>query len=493
MKKRTIVILSIVIAIIFIVVVAVQFNYFYTLVNMRVASFDGSVRRSMFHTARMVEDAETAKYLSEAFMMEEGEEVLSSASMGNRETPDMYGIRPAQINHSLDDISSHMHDRIRRSFIRKKVMLNDLAMRWLKEVPDMPLTERINVRHAEQYLAHDLANNGISIPFYVRLIDYKGNVVYETAGTDSVVTENTAFYSVVLFPNDYTSQTNVMRVYFPDKKECIMARVKDMATTSFLISGIMLITFIFIIYLLIQQRNLMEARTDFVNNMTHEFKTPISSISLAAQMLGDESMSKSPELTKNLTKVILDETKRLRMQVEKVLQSALMESEKSVLTFREMDINDMIDGIAGNFQIKVRSMGGELATDLAAAESFASVDELHFTNVIFNLLDNAVKYSKPDVPLSLIVATWNDRAHKLLKISVADNGIGIKKESQKRIFDKFHRVPTGNVHNVKGFGLGLAYVKNMVEKHHGTIKVESEYGVGTRFIISIPYISHFDD
>jgi signal transduction histidine kinase len=203
-------------------------------------------------------------------------------------------------------------------------------------------------------------------------------------------------------------------------------------------------------------------------------------------MLNDENVAKSPELMKRISRTIGDETKRLSFQVEKVLQISLLENEKAIMKFKEADVNTIVEDVVDNFKIKVKSKGGSINADLKATESLATVDELHFTNVIFNLLDNAVKYAKPDELLHLIVRTNNSDDLSQLIVKIEDNGIGISKEHLKNIFDKFHRVPTGNVHNVKGFGLGLAYVKKMVEKHNGTIKAESELGVGTVFTIVIP-------
>jgi two-component system phosphate regulon sensor histidine kinase PhoR len=182
--------------------------------------------------------------------------------------------------------------------------------------------------------------------------------------------------------------------------------------------------------------------------------------------------------------VINDETKRLSFQVDKVLQMSLFDKKTSSLKFKEMDINHLITGVADTFKIKVENFGGRIITDLMAADPFATIDEMHFTNVIFNLLDNAVKYRKEEEPLLLQVKTWNEQ-DKLL-ISIQDNGIGIKKDDLKKIFGKFYRVSTGNVHNVKGFGLGLAYVKKMVEDHKGSIRAESELKIGTKFIITLP-------
>jgi signal transduction histidine kinase len=220
--------------------------------------------------------------------------------------------------------------------------------------------------------------------------------------------------------------------------------------------------------------------------MTHEFKTPISSISLAAQMLGDNTIKKTPTLLQRLTSTILDETERLRFQVEKVLQLSTHENQKANLHMKEVDINELIAGVAHTFALKVEKNGGKIITVLNAESPIVCVDDMHFTNVIFNLMDNAVKYKRDDVDFQLTVRTWNTGEN--LNISVEDNGIGIHKDDLKRIFDKFFRVHTGNIHDVKGFGLGLAYVKKIVSLQKGTIRAESEYGHGTKFIITLPTI-----
>ena len=246
---------------------------------------------------------------------------------------------------------------------------------------------------------------------------------------------------------------------------------------------ILLVTLIMTLTQLVRQKKLTELKNDFINNMTHEFKTPISSISLAAQMLGDESVKKTPALTQRLTSTIMDETKRLRFQVEKVLQMSMYSNQQTNLHMKEVDINELIAGVCHTFTLKVEKNHGKIITKLQATDSITCVDDMHFTNVIFNLMDNAVKYKRPDADLELVVETWNEPG--LLCISVKDNGIGIKKEDLKRIFDRFYRVHTGNVHDVKGFGLGLAYVHKIVKDHKGTIVAESEYGIGTKFIIKL--------
>jgi signal transduction histidine kinase len=230
-------------------------------------------------------------------------------------------------------------------------------------------------------------------------------------------------------------------------------------------------------------------KNDFINNMTHEFKTPISSISLAAQMLNDQSVRKSPTMLQQISTVINDETKRLRFQVEKVLQMSMFEGRKATLKLQEVDANAVIFNIVNTFKLKVEKHSGRITANLDAMNGLVEVDEMHFTNVIFNLLDNAVKYRREDEPLQLTVASRNLSGERL-EITIADNGIGIAKEDQKKIFDKFFRVSTGNRHDVKGFGLGLAYVKKMVTELGGEISVESQINVGTKFIIILPLLKN---
>jgi two-component system phosphate regulon sensor histidine kinase PhoR len=222
--------------------------------------------------------------------------------------------------------------------------------------------------------------------------------------------------------------------------------------------------------------------------MTHEFKTPISTISLAAQMLQDPAVGKSPAMFQHISGVINDETKRLRFQVEKVLQMSMFERQKATLKMKDVNANELISGVVNTFALKAEKNNGSITTELEATTPWIFVDEMHFTNVIFNLLDNAVKYKKPDGELRLHVKTWNESDK--LYISIQDNGIGIKKENLKKIFDKFYRVHTGNRHDVKGFGLGLAYVKKIIQDHKGVIRAESELNVGTKFIIVLPTLKN---
>lgn len=278
-----------------------------------------------------------------------------------------------------------------------------------------------------------------------------------------------------------------MRIHFPEMDKYIYSSVW-FVIPSLIFTVVLLITFIFTIVIIFRQKKYTELKNDFINNMTHELKTPISSISLAAQMLNDESIGKSPLMLKHIGTVINDESKRLRFLVEKVLQMSMFDKNRAIYKSKELDLNEMVYNIANTFTLRVEHTGGKIYTEVEAVDSTVYVDEMHFQNVIFNLLDNAVKYRKPNTPLDVFLKTWNEE--DAIMLSIRDTGLGIKRDNLKKIFDKFYRVHTGNVHDVKGFGLGLAYVKQIVDINGGEITVESEYGKGTTFTIKLPIIKN---
>jgi two-component system phosphate regulon sensor histidine kinase PhoR len=254
-----------------------------------------------------------------------------------------------------------------------------------------------------------------------------------------------------------------------------------------LVSLAFMLTLIFSFYYTIstifKQKKLSEIKNDFISNMTHEFKTPISTISLAVEVLNDKSVEKSQERISNYVKMIGDENKRLSLLVENILQTAILDKGEFKLKIQNIDIHTLIEQSIHNIKLQVENKDGEIYTDLNAVRAVIQADRIHLTNIIFNLIDNALKYSK-EKPVIKITTSSDEEG---VFISVQDNGIGISKENQKRIFDTMYRVPTGNIHNVKGFGLGLSYVKAVVEKHGGSIKVESELGKGSTFTLYLPY------
>ena len=247
-------------------------------------------------------------------------------------------------------------------------------------------------------------------------------------------------------------------------------------------SAVMLVVIFFFVYTLfviLKQRRLSEIQKDFINNMTHEFKTPISTIAISTEVLKDPAIVHTPERLLNYATIIQNENQRLKQQVERVLQMAKLDEEDIGLKMEETDIHELIREVVKNNLVAIESKRGKVHLELNAKSTIKKVDRLHFTNVIYNLLDNAIKYNN-SIPDLTITTTDHGSA---LRISVSDNGIGIRTEEQGKVFHKFYRVPTGDLHDVKGFGLGLNYAKLIVEKHGGKISVVSEVGKGSTFVI----------
>jgi len=344
--------------------------------------------------------------------------------------------------------------------------------------------ERADSTLIKNCLSTELANNGVNVPFVFAVYGVRGNLIYSTEGYQENAKHNV--YSIPLFSNSETYYN--LKVEFPTKHSYIFSSVRFIIPV-LILTLILLLIFLYTIIVAFRQKKLTEMKTDFINNMTHELKTPISTISLAGQMLSDPTIRKSQSSLEHLSEVITDESKRLRFQVEKVLQMSVFDNTGSALKFTEINANQIISNVVNTFKIKVEKYGGTLTTLLEAPDAEIRVDEMQFTNVIFNLLDNAVKYMDEDREPNLEITTKNIAGNQI-EIRIKDNGIGIKKDDLKRIFDKFFRVSTGNRHDVKGFGLGLAYVKKMITLFGGTISAESEYGKGSTFVITLPLISH---
>ena len=478
---------------------ALQAYYMRLTAEMRMDQFSEEVRRSLYSVSKSLAEDELFSYLDNNLSKSKTGGVVSPRSAFHHvattpklrsledsiSTKSSVRVRPKvfiSVKHGVNSISESsrsMQNRIKETYLKNRQLFDDALIRLLSETYARPIDQRINFSTLESVLDSEFEQNGVNIPFFFCVMDKDGKELFKSANYDPKNLDVQS-YSQPLFANDPVPQGNYLKVFFPTRSDYIFSGLLFLPSVFFTL--LLLFTFIFSMVVISRQKKLSEMRTDFMNNMTHELKTPVSTISLASQMLDDESITKSPRMISQLSKTVREETKRLMQQIEKVLQMSIFEKESSALKLEEMDINDLILGIATVFSIKVEKTGGEIQTELDAEEAIACVDEVHFTNIIYNLLDNAVKYSNG--PLILRVKTWNERSR--LMISVEDNGIGIKKNNLKRIFDKFYRVPTGSVHNVKGFGLGLAYVKKVVEDHKGRIWVESEYEKGTKFIMSIP-------
>lgn len=508
MKKSTIWILGIVMGLSFLSLLYLQISYIEEIVKMRNEQFDESVKRALMVASKGVESAEVDRWLREdiseaekraweqsqgsgtvqtqRFMMTAPDGSVSSIELKtfNSEQPELPRAMISRKHgaKTIPQTSRSQVEMIKNRYLYQRALVDEVVWQMIYHASDKPIEERVNFKNLDQYLKAGLMDNGIGdMDYHFRVIDRDGREVYRCSDYSDEGSEST--YSQPLFLNDPPARMSIVKVHFPGKKDYIFDSVRFMIP-SLIFTVVLLITFIFTIYIVFRQKKLTEMKNDFINNMTHEFKTPISTISLAAQMLKDPAVGKSPAMFQHISGVINDETKRLRFQVEKVLQMSMFDRQKATLKMKELDANELIKGVVNTFTLKVERYNGKLESELNAEDPVIFADEMHITNVIFNLMDNAVKYKRPDADLQLFVKTWNEPGK--LMISIQDNGIGIKKENLKKIFEKFYRVHTGNLHDVKGFGLGLAYVKKIIVDHKGTIRAESELNVGTKFIIALP-------
>ena len=517
MNKKTIWTIAIVMGFSFLALLYLQLGYIEQMVKMKREQFDESVNKALYQASRNLELNETLRYL-EKDVNETERRAYRQDSVGTRSgTPDgsvqkshQYSVvgkdgtiyssfelktiemKPSSMpkamilrndKNSISEATKSMREILKNRYVYQKALLDEVIYSILYTASEKPLKERVNFKMLDQDLKAELMNNGINIPYHFTVSTQDGREVYRCPDySDRGVAYS---YSQVLFRNDPQNMTDVVRIHFPDMNSYIFSSVR-FAIPSVVFTFVLLITFIITLVLVFRQKKLTEIKNDFINNMTHELKTPIASISLAAQMLGDESVNKSPSMMQHLGGVINDESKRLRCLVEKVLQMSMFDRQKTVFKKKELDLNEVVEQIANSFTLRVEHTGGKIYTDIGAVDSKIYVDEVHFQNVINNLLDNAVKYRKPDKPIDIYLKTWNEGDK--LYLSVRDTGLGIKKENLKKIFDKFYRVHTGNRHDAKGFGLGLAYVKTIVDQHEGEIHVDSDYGKGTTFTITLPVI-----
>ncbi len=306
---------------------------------------------------------------------------------------------------------------------------------------------------------------------------YIKDSLYETTAALHDFTPSYQTKPVTIFQSTDTS----VRASFPNRAFFILRKMSLSLLASILLLGITVASFIYMIRVIFEQKKLSEIKNDFINNMTHELKTPISILSAASEAMTNFNVLDKPEKTQQYLGIFKKEIERLSGMVEKVLNIAIYEKANFALKLEETNLHEMLEGMQERYAVVPhKDVKIDYQNQLSNPE--LRVDKVHFTNILNNLLDNAIKYSKEKVTIA--IKTFEDAQHAIIQIS--DDGIGISKGQQERIFDKFYRVPTGNLHNVKGFGLGLSYVKRMVEKHGGEISVRSELGKGSTFTISIP-------
>ncbi len=360
--------------------------------------------------------------------------------------------------------------------------LNDvyslIIEKWLV---DIPLQERVRPQLLENTLAAFLEDAGIDIPYEYCLAS-NDEIIYSKSAEKISCMHQPDIYRKKLFNDAVYSQPGELILHFPEQDKYILRSSAMMLGSSILFNLIIIFTFAYTIHTILRQKKLSEMKTDFINNMTHELKTPISTIKLATEMLTDKALPKTTNSIDRYANMIHEENERLESHVEKVLQYARIEKDTLKLNIVPVNMHNIIQEAIQKIGLQVSKRGGEINCTLDALQSVVQGDQLHLTNVVSNLLDNANKYSEGAPNITVFTRTTPEG----LAIAVKDNGIGMTKETIKRIFDKFYRVPTGNIHNVKGFGLGLSYVKSMVEAHGGTVTARSKMGKGSTIEFTLP-------
>ncbi len=364
---------------------------------------------------------------------------------------------------------------------RKIKQLRTLSDQIRIEYSGWETGRHIDELQLKKFLQEELLDRAIPIDFNISVLGSDTLPAWNSKGN-----ENRKWYKVNLFPDDIFRKKLELAVNFPERDHFIGRKTMLLLGLSLVFTLIIFLTFILSIYQIIRQKKISEMKSDFINNMTHEFKTPIATISIAADSIANDKVIHEEERVRFFAGMIKKENIRMNEQVERILQIARLDRKEFEFKFEAVDVHPLVEAAVEGIVLQIEKRGGTIETRLEATNPVVTTDPIHFTNLVFNLLDNANKYS-PEAPVIKICTTNADDG---ILLSVEDNGIGMTKAVQSRIFDKFYRLPSGNIHTIKGFGLGLSYIKAILEANNGRIKVHSEPGKGSRFVVFIPFLNN---
>ncbi len=366
----------------------------------------------------------------------------------------------------------------------KTALLQDIASEF--QQVNIPLKKRIQPQIIDSLLRTELLNNGINLPYSYKIISNRSDsmIFIKASQTEDAFLPNNT-YKTILFPKDMVRESGFLTVSFPAKNSLILNNMNTLLGSSAALLFILIGSFAYTILSILRQKKISEMKTDFINNMTHEFKTPVATIMIASEALKDPEINDDQSRIKRLAGIIYDENVRLGNHIERVLSIAKTQKEEFKLEKKPLEMNDLINAVADSMELQLQKKNVDLTLDLAATKATIYADELHISNIIFNLMDNAIKYSYEEPKIH--INTLNKGKSLIIKIS--DKGIGMSKDQQRKIFEQFYRIPTGNLHDVKGFGLGLSYVNTMIKKMKGKIAVKSEKEKGSEFEITFPLIN----
>jgi len=381
---------------------------------------------------------------------------------------------------SLDTLNIVMPDYSHRAQM-KAVKLKSMANQVVTEIAGWDVNS-INDTLVQQVLTEELLNRKIPIVFEFGIL--KDSILVSSQPVSDTLELKSSGFMVNLYPNDIFQKNMKLAVWFPGRDSFIYRSLNWLLLASFLFSLIILVTFGLSVFYILRQKKISEMKSDFINNMTHEFKTPIATISVASDSITNEKVMGDPEKIRYFAGMIKKENNRMNRQVEDILTIARLDKKDFEFNWEPVDVHDIISDAVQGIAIQVEKRGGKTELDFKAQNPVITTDKIHGTNIFYNLIDNAVKYSVHPPEIKITTANKKDG----VLISVLDNGIGMSKAVQARIFERFYRQTSGNIHNVKGFGLGLNYVKAVIEANHGTISVHSEPGKGSRFDVFLPFV-----
>jgi len=419
-----------------------------------------------------------------------------------------YGIKPSFFDKKLDSIkqiknlsskrkTEIYNDNIDNSSIKQKITPDlkieksgqlDLLDKTLFEISykDIaalkPIQERVSNEFLLKLLTVELNEFGVKTPFEYSVYS---NGLATKIKSERFVYDRSSTYSIPIFNDNEDTNKYQLLITFPQKKKFLFSELMGICILSIIFTLIIIIAYSSALSQLIKQRQISEIKTDFINNMTHEFKTPIATINLALDAIKNPKVNVDKDKVQRYLQMIRDENKRMHAQVENVLRISKLEKKELDIKKESNNVHDIIEDAVEHVHLIIEDRGGTITQNLAATRTTVLLNDMHFTNVLVNILDNAIKYS-PEAP---IITVSTENVKEFIFIKVKDNGAGISKTAQKRIFEKFYREHTGDIHNVKGHGLGLAYVKRIIEDHNSEIYVESEKGKGSTFIIKVPLIN----
>ena len=437
-------------------------------VTVKEAQFVRSVDNAVSGVVQQLERIEMSHQLQERMKRRSGTSIMNTIDSVNRELFREY----QQISNQSDY----------QRYLNKSMMAQQMLAEMIEGPQARPVMERLSKPLLDSLIRSELIKKGINTEFEFGVYDPTQNrMILQKTGQYPAELLNKGFV-FNLYPNEIIPNNNYLMVYFPKEKRFLISQLWMLLLISIVLILMIIFSFVVSINTIFRQKKISEMRTDFINNMTHEFKTPISTISLACEALSDRDIQKSEALYDNYINVINEENKRLGSMAEKVLQSALLEKGRLNIKKDWVNIHEIIDDVTSKIDLQISKRNGRIIKNFNAETSVLLADRMHITNVIFNLLDNANKYTLNDP--EILISTYN--VDSGINIEVSDNGVGISKSDQQKIFDKLYRVPTGNIHNFKGFGLGLSYVKAVVDMHGGRINLESEPKKGSEFTVFLP-------